>query len=269
MNMGNRIITFKINYITFKIESNDINKYPKSKLCDVISKESDNKWTYNEYNIYCDPQIFEIILNSIKYDKIVLPNGFNKHDELQNEIIYYKLPFIVYKSDYTREQIIKILNENIDCEINGKLCGIDLSDLKFKPNLKINYINFNGSTLNNCIFLDNLTGCKFHDCDMNDVYFSNFNYNDNNFTNAKLNKSYFENANLIGSKFNNAIMKKCNFVNVMLDFCDFTNVDLTDSVFTNCSCNNTIFTNANFKSVIITNCKFKNAKLINTKNITW
>jgi len=133
----------KLNVGGYKYETcrSTISQYTESMLESLISGRFKIEYDSNDYIfIDRDGEIFKIILNSMRYNKLIIPFDFHDFDLLANEINYYQLPFQTPMSqvgiaDFTRREIATILNKDNQFHFEGfRLCGIDLCS-HWSPNL--------------------------------------------------------------------------------------------------------------------------------------
>lgn len=168
--MENNTIKFNVGGKVYKTSRSTIERYPDSMLAALIS----GKFELNEdkkgrvyVNTDRNGEMFGIVLDAMRNNKLILPKDFNNHDLLAAELDYYGLPFkIEYygQADYTRKELFPLLRT----EIRGvRLCNMDLSFIVFEN--RVYNVDFSGSTLYHCSFLGHMYRCVFRGCTIDPV----------------------------------------------------------------------------------------------------
>lgn len=302
----NERIKLNIGGQKYETSRTTILQYPESVLSILISDRHNIKYDDNKYIfIDRDGHIFKIILNSMRYGKIILPNNFEDYELLANEINYYKLPFEVEKiqmniPDLTRKEIVRIIRGNHKFNFGGmKLCNTNLSGLVFSECHATSGCDFSGSNLSDCKITGNLSHSKFNNCVLNtkmkldSVDISNTEWSNIDFSmveissNACFMGSIFRNCNFANcdvsskNKWNKRTNKLPNnlFKKIMEDkLVELENgLIIKEKFFINCifyNCNmtkcnfsNNIFTRAEFYNCLCDDTNFSYCNMANTKRV--
>ena len=242
----------KLNVGGYKYEtcSATINQYTGSMLEILISGRfkidcDDNGYIF----IDRDGEIFKIILNSMRYGKLIIPFDFSDYDLLANEVNYYRLPFEVPMlqvgvADLTRRDIVKILNCGNKYNLKGfRLCGLDLSGLFFDINYKFDRCVFDGSNLSGAVFDSSMKYCSFADCVITTkLTFTHQEFGNTRWTNIDFNNIEFNNGNKqIAITFAASTFENCSFENASI-----TGIQFTGCKFINCNMKNALFVSTSF-----------------------
>lgn len=130
----------------------------------------------------------------------------------------------------------------------------------------------------NALKIAEYDGCKFVDCNFEEVHLSTFSFTDCifedcNLTNVQLNQASFNNVTFINSKLVGVHFYKSggftflvNFIHCQLNLASFYNMNLSGTIFKDCNLQEVDFTDANLTGVNLHHCNLISA-IFNDTNL--
>lgn len=146
--------------------------------------------------------------------------------------------FVIYKDDYSKNNLSYTLFENIQANFNGIA-------------LNFNRTDFRGSKFINCSFSNN----DFDRADLIDCYIEDVTFNNVNFGMSLIKNNYFKRVIFSKNNYNDLSVQETTFVDCTFDEAHI-NWTLFNCVFKNCTFKNTLFNHSSIDSNKFVDCYF-------------